>query len=145
MNSSGVFKARSCKARCHDVVYYITPIAFLPFLRLPPGHPVADARLGEGAGGVFGVDAQLAPEAAYGGPHGANVGVGVKPPDPAQQGLVGQQASGVGRELGQRPVLLGGQRCRTYTVMDVRLRCFDSPHPPRRQLLNEAYAQAAPT
>ena len=33
----------------------------------PPGHPVADAELGEDAGGGFGIAAQLAADAADGG------------------------------------------------------------------------------
>ena len=57
----------------------------------------------EDLGGVFGVVAQYAADAAYGGPHGANVGV--EPPDPPQQMLVGQHPPGVCQRLGEHPVL----------------------------------------
>ena len=40
----------------------------------------------------------------------ANVGVALTPPDPSQQVFVGQHPSGVGRELGKRPVFDVGQR-----------------------------------
>ena len=57
-------------------------------------------------GGVFGVVAQFASDDAYGGPQRANVGVGVKPSDPALQMLVVRLLPGVGRrrdiEVGER-------------------------------------------
>ena len=67
-------------------------------LRRPtPGHPVADAELGEDVGGVFGVVVQLAAQAAYGGAHGAKVSTRPALAESSAMVRYSMEVSGAGR------------------------------------------------
>ena len=76
---------------------------------LVSAHEIAHATPGVDVAGIAGVVAQLAAQAPHQGTQRSDLLAIVRTPHPAKQLLVGHHPSGIGRQLGQHPVLGGRQ------------------------------------